>query len=65
MPNKNSNTCPRCQKPFKCKADDILNCQCYGITLSVSAQASIKDKFQQNCLCRACLEELNKKTGHS
>lgn len=55
-------TCPRCGTGFECKTGNILQCQCYGIVLSPAAQALVEQRYT-DCLCRSCLEELNKKAA--
>jgi len=55
-------SCPRCKKPFECKAGNITQCQCYGIELTAELKAFIETRFN-DCLCRDCLtylrQELN------
>ncbi len=56
--NKKENTyCKRCDATFECKANDILNCQCNGITLSENTKTFISET-KYNCLCANCLNEL-------
>jgi hypothetical protein len=49
--------CGRCQTPFECKVVNILECQCYGVTLT-EVEKTFVAKNYQNCLCRACLEAI-------
>lgn len=56
--------CPRCGKAFECKPGDIANCQCYGVKVSEKVTAFIAKKYG-DCLCIACLQELNLKQTSS
>jgi hypothetical protein len=49
--------CGRCQGSFECKVDNILECQCYGVSMSDEEKAFIAEKYS-DCLCRACLEAI-------
>jgi hypothetical protein len=51
--------CPRCGKAFECKVGDIINCQCYGIQLDQTVMDFINKNYE-DCLCRACMDSLNK-----
>lgn len=56
--NKKENTyCKRCNVTFECKANDISNCQCNGITLSENTKTFISET-NYKCLCAGCLNEL-------
>lgn len=50
-------TCPRCGSTFECRVGDILQCQCYGITLTIDQQREIIKNYD-DCLCRSCLEAI-------
>jgi len=54
--------CPRCKAPFVCRADDIQQCQCWGVNLSPEDRENIRragfSEEQASCLCRQCLLEL-------
>ena len=50
-------TCPRCKKPFECKAGNIAQCQCYGIVLTIEQKAFIEQRYN-DCLCKDCLTTL-------
>ncbi|MFT3909216.1 MAG: cysteine-rich CWC family protein [Ferruginibacter sp.] len=50
--------CPRCGSAFECKVGDIVNCQCHGIRFTNEMVAYLS-KHYDDCLCRACLLELN------
>ncbi len=49
--------CPRCGKMFKCKAGDVLNCQCSQVGLSEETYAYLASSYY-DCLCKQCLSEL-------
>jgi len=55
-------TCPRCGTGFECKAGNILQCQCYGISLPFAVQQQIEQAYR-DCLCRSCLETLRDRAG--
>jgi len=57
MPLHEEKSCPRCNKPFECKAGDITQCQCYGIQLSVEERAFVEARYK-DCLCADCLLQL-------
>lgn len=50
-------SCPRCGKPFICRNDDIVNCQCAAVALSPEDRAYIADRYDC-CLCADCLRAL-------
>ncbi|MEQ1796310.1 MAG: cysteine-rich CWC family protein [Lacibacter sp.] len=52
--------CPRCGGGFECKVNDITNCQCYGIELTVEEEAFISSNYSE-CLCRNCLQQLQQR----
>ena len=54
---ENSITCLRCHVVFTCKSNDITNCQCRGVELSVEARDYISS-IEQSCLCIKCLTEI-------
>ena len=49
--------CQRCGSSFECKVDDITNCQCYGIDLSVDELNFVSKQFV-DCVCLKCLIEI-------
>lgn len=49
--------CDRCKTGFECKPGDVINCQCYGITLSADAETYIQLRYN-DCLCRNCLLQI-------
>lgn len=53
-----SKSCPRCKDYFKCKADDINNCHCSKINLSIQTKEFLS-KTSYDCLCNSCLNEIN------
>ena len=52
--------CPRCQRPFECRHDDMPRCACSRIALSEKVRAYLKAHFQDQCLCPLCLNEIAK-----
>ena len=58
MENSITKTCEKCQQTFECCANDIKQCFCYQIKLSVQEIALLKENFK-NCLCEKCLREHN------
>ena len=57
MSNHASKNCPRCNKPFECKAGNISQCQCFGITVKPELKAFLEQRYN-DCLCRDCLNYL-------
>ena len=51
-------SCPRCEKPFECKVNNITQCQCYGLQISEATQEYLQ-QTQYDCLCAKCLQELD------
>lgn len=51
--------CPRCRKPFLCKADKIEQCGCRNVDLSPETRDYL-ESTDYGCLCPNCLKELNK-----
>lgn len=55
-------SCPRCQKVFICKVNNILECDCMKVNLTKKQIEYIADisqwEFDGACLCNTCLEEL-------
>lgn len=49
--------CPRCQRPFECRADRIGVCQCSTLALTVDRQQYVNSLYQ-GCLCVSCLLDL-------
>jgi hypothetical protein len=60
MPLHEQKSCPRCGKPFECKAGDIGHCQCVGIALNAQERAFIEVRYD-DCLCATCLKDLQNK----
>ncbi|MEO6668721.1 MAG: cysteine-rich CWC family protein [Ferruginibacter sp.] len=50
--------CARCGNAFVCKAGDIINCQCHGISCTNEAIEFVSERYD-DCLCRGCLVSLN------
>ena len=49
--------CPRCNKPFECKADYITQCWCSDIELKPELKAWLEQRYN-DCLCHDCLQYL-------
>ncbi len=52
-----SKSCSRCQREFVCNPDDILNCDCHKIHLSLEETQFVASQFN-DCICNNCLLEL-------
>ncbi|RHX96138.1 hypothetical protein DLM76_04065 [Leptospira yasudae] len=52
--------CQRCGKVFGCGAAANF-CECFSVKLSPEVRARLKKEYE-DCLCIACLEELNRTT---
>ena len=52
--------CPRCHSAFKCKAANILSCQCNKVNLSEKEREYLTINYT-DCLCVDCLEEIKQK----
>jgi len=46
--------CPRCKIDFECKTNNVLQCQCAGISLSEEQRSVIANDYD-DCLCADCL----------
>jgi hypothetical protein len=57
MTNKQIKFCPRCQKQFECKSEEIKNCQCASIDLQQYESDYIFKQYE-DCLCISCLKQL-------
>jgi hypothetical protein len=51
--------CGICNAKFICNANDIANCQCYGIKLTAANTKYLAEK-NLDCVCKNCLVELSK-----
>lgn len=49
--------CPRCGATFECRHNDIVHCQCAGISFTPKQLEQLKRTYT-DCLCRKCLLEL-------
>lgn len=49
--------CPRCGATFECRHNDIVHCQCAGISFTPKQREQLKRTYT-DCLCRKCLLEL-------
>ena len=52
--------CGRCENDILCKAEAIDSCACSTIQLSESTLDHLKET-QYDCLCNACLIDINKR----
>lgn len=50
-------TCPRCNRRFTCRSDDIKVCACRTLELDAQQRAYIHSHYQ-DCLCVHCLRAL-------
>lgn len=57
MPSQKLKTCPRCNASFECTADNIVQCQCFGIVLSAEENAWLEQQYT-GCLCPTCLQQI-------
>ena len=48
--------CPACGKSFECSHDE--HCWCTLVALNDVTRSELKKRFT-DCLCKACLEEIN------
>jgi len=46
--------CPRCKNDFECKTNNVLQCQCAGISLTENQRTLIANQYS-DCLCADCL----------
>lgn len=61
--------CPRCNKVFICRNDDVMQCDCLRVPLGPEDFHYIGHRYS-DCLCVDCLLELQKErvacsSGHS
>ncbi|KAA6182190.1 cysteine-rich CWC family protein [Thiohalocapsa marina] len=49
--------CPRCGAAFECKVDDLRNCDCVAVKVSLPVLKHLQHEYE-DCLCPACLREL-------
>lgn len=57
MSNHAAKNCPRCNKPFECKAGNITQCHCFDIKLKPELKAWLEQRYH-DCLCPDCLKHL-------
>ncbi len=57
-PHENKN-CPRCNQVFECRAGNVLQCMCYGISFTAE-EIAFMEKAYADCLCMDCLQELKR-----
>lgn len=53
-------SCPRCRQVFNCESNTYKHCFCADVVLDNSTRDFLK-KTHYDCLCNACLKELNDK----
>jgi hypothetical protein len=46
--------CPRCGTQFHCKVDDLKNCDCVAVKVSMPILKTLKNSYS-DCLCPDCL----------
>ncbi|WP_083940552.1 cysteine-rich CWC family protein [Rudanella lutea] len=49
--------CPRCHRPFACRAAAIRTCQCAAVPLTPAQREYIASRYK-GCLCAECLQAL-------
>ncbi|WP_461125875.1 cysteine-rich CWC family protein [Spirosoma aerophilum] len=55
LSNKQEHTsCPRCQRTFDCRAEEVSQCQCQAVALTEPQQNYIRSLYE-GCLCATCL----------
>lgn len=47
-------SCPVCGEKFECSAGNIVDCQCYPVSLTPEERLTIRGSFG-DCLCACCL----------
>ncbi|MEA3640616.1 MAG: cysteine-rich CWC family protein [Lamprobacter sp.] len=52
-----SKACPRCHADFECKVDDLRNCDCVAVKVSLPVLKSLQGQYE-DCLCPNCLREI-------
>ena len=52
--------CPNCNAPFECNPNNILECQCSTLALSVEQKRHLEAKFE-DCLCFNCLKQFQER----
>ncbi|MBK1705698.1 cysteine-rich CWC family protein [Halochromatium glycolicum] len=48
--------CPRCGAQFECKVDDLRNCDCVAVKVSLPVLKTLQQRYS-DCLCPSCLRE--------
>jgi hypothetical protein len=49
--------CPRCGAEFECKVDDLRNCDCVAVKVTLPVLKTLQGKYE-DCLCPTCLREI-------
>ncbi len=49
--------CPRCGADFECKVDDLRNCDCVAVKVSLPVLKSLQKEYE-DCLCPNCLHAI-------
>ena len=60
-PKHETKICPRCGRPFVCKANRVMHCDCMSLSLSEEVVDYIATHYD-DCLCLGCLQELQRAT---
>jgi hypothetical protein len=47
--------CPHCSRTFVCRNEDILNCDCAAVRLTLEIRGRIAELYE-DCLCVDCLK---------
>jgi len=50
--------CPRCSKRFDCRVDDLEQCDCVEVELTMPLLQRLQQAYT-DCLCPNCLRELS------
>jgi uncharacterized C2H2 Zn-finger protein len=51
-------SCPRCEKIFECKMNNINQCFCQHLSIKKKILELLDENFD-SCLCENCLQEIN------
>jgi len=54
--------CPRCGADFECRVDDLRNCDCIAVKVSLPALKTLQQRYS-DCLCPNCLREIAASPG--
>jgi hypothetical protein len=59
QPTTGTKQCPRCGADFECKVDDLRNCDCVAVKVSLPVLKTLQSRYE-DCLCPNCLREIAK-----